>query len=75
MSLSLEVKVDERTEELRRSLDEVRKLKIKQDGDYYLTAQLIKPLTRNLVGKNDKLSVEFLVRQFKNFEFKILASF
>lgn len=42
----LEEKVKERTAELKNTLEEVQLLKNQQDGDYFLTSLLIKPLTR-----------------------------
>lgn len=64
----LEAKVADRTEELQQSLAEVRKLKIRQDGDYYLTSLLIEPLARNQV-KSDSVSVDFLLKQRKSFQY------
>lgn len=66
---NLEQKVIDRTEELNKTLEEVRKLKLAQDGDYFLTSLIIKPLNRNYV-KSEKLSIEFLQKQKKKFEFK-----
>lgn len=43
-NLGLEQKVKERTIELENSLEEIQKLKEKQDGDYFLTTLLLKPL-------------------------------
>ncbi|WP_425593250.1 sensor histidine kinase, partial [Leptospira yasudae] len=43
--LFLERKVEEKTQELQETLNEVQALKEKQDGDYYLTSLLIQPLT------------------------------
>ena len=54
---------------LQRTLTEVEALKLQQDGDYFLTAGLIKPLSRNR-AESSVLQVDFYVRQKKCFEFK-----
>ncbi|MCB1323043.1 MAG: SpoIIE family protein phosphatase, partial [Leptospiraceae bacterium] len=66
---TLEEKVRDRTAELKKSLDEVQRLKQQQDGDYFLTSLLIKPLGSNLV-KSPYVHVDFLVKQKKSFEFR-----
>ena len=66
---NLEQKVLMRTEELNQTLKEVRDLKLHQDGDYFLTSLLLKPLNTNYV-QTDRLTVEFLQRQKKKFDFK-----
>lgn len=66
---NLEQKVMTRTEELNQTLTEVRDLKLHQDGDYFLTSLLLKPLNTNYV-RSDRLTIEFLQRQKKKFEFK-----
>jgi hypothetical protein len=66
---NLEDKVKERTNELNLSLQEVTKLKMQQDGDYFLTSLLLKPLGRNRIDA-DTVKVDFLVKQKKEFEFK-----
>jgi hypothetical protein len=65
----LEGRVRERTEQLRATLDQVQALKVRQDGDYYLTAQLMKPFGRIQVDPG-RTKVDSLVRQKKRFEFK-----
>ncbi|WP_411824797.1 SpoIIE family protein phosphatase [Leptospira sp. 'Mane'] len=65
----LEEKVIARTEELNSSLQEVRKLKFQQDGDYFLTYLLLNPLTIKDIN-SDLVNVDFLLKQKKNFEFK-----
>lgn len=65
----LEEKVKERTKELEHTLGEVRELKQQQDGDYFLTSLLIKPLgANNAVQENVK--VDFLMEQKKKFTFR-----
>ncbi|MCS7206223.1 MAG: SpoIIE family protein phosphatase [Leptospiraceae bacterium] len=66
---NLEEKVRERTAELNASLLEVKRLKQMQDGDYYLTSLLLKPLIVNL-NKSKKVPTEFFVKQYKEFEFR-----
>lgn len=66
---NLELKVEQRTAELNQTLEQVRHLKHHQDGDYFLTTLLLRPLNANYV-KSDRVSVEFFLRQKKDFEFK-----
>lgn len=65
----LEEKVKERTAELSETLRVVQDLKQQQDGDYFLTSLLIKPLSRNL-ARSQQMEVEFLIEQKKKFEFR-----
>lgn len=65
----LEDKVQERTRELEETLKSVRELKHQQDGDYFLTSLLIKPLGTNTVPEGP-VSVDFILKQKKAFEFK-----
>jgi HAMP domain-containing protein/serine phosphatase RsbU (regulator of sigma subunit) len=65
----LEVKVEERTSELKHTLTEVQSLKSQQDGDYFLTSLLIKPLSSNHVDM-ENVSVEFFTKQKKTFSFR-----
>lgn len=69
LNASLERKVQERTEQLSKSLKDVQDLKFQQDGDYFLTSLLIKPLMVNQV-KSESIAVEFFIKQKKSFEFK-----
>ena len=69
LNASLERKVQERTEQLSKSLREVQDLKFQQDGDYFLTSLLIKPLMVNQV-QSESISVEFFIKQKKSFDFK-----
>lgn len=66
---TLEQRVEQRTAELNQTLEQVRHLKHYQDGDYFLTTLLLKPLNSNYV-KSDRVAVEFFLRQKKDFEFK-----
>lgn len=75
----LEDKVRARTEDLQATLSEVRELKDKQDGDYFLTAQLLQPLAGNHMRPADgpgaaasplPVDADFLSRQKKTFRFR-----
>ena len=69
LNVNLEHKVEERTEELNSSLKKVEALKVQQDGDYYLTSLLLRPLGQNLaMSKN--FDFTFFVKQKKTFEFR-----
>ncbi|XDD50167.1 SpoIIE family protein phosphatase [Leptospira sp. WS92.C1] len=65
----LEEKVQERTKELQQTLEEVRELKQQQDGDYFLTSLLIKPLGSNK-ARQGNVKVDFLIEQKKKFSFR-----
>ena len=65
----LEDKVIERTAELNESLMQITLLKEKQDGDYFLTSLLIKPLSVNKANKENVI-VEFFIKQKKEFQFR-----
>ncbi len=66
---TLEHKVSERTAELQETLATVQDLKVKQDGDYYLTSLLLKPLGANRAA-SETVAVDFLVKQKKQFVFR-----
>ena len=66
---NLEHKIEERTQELADSLVKVNALKGQQDGDYFLTSLLLKPLTGNYAN-NRQMKVNIFIRQKKVFEFK-----
>lgn len=65
----LEDKVRERTQELQQTLNDVQKLKQQQDGDYFLTTLLLKPLGNSRVDSK-YISLESYVRQKKHFTFR-----
>ncbi|WP_411822263.1 SpoIIE family protein phosphatase [Leptospira sp. 'Mane'] len=69
LNSTLEQKVVERTKELSKSLDSIKELKAQQDGDYFLTSLLLRPLGSNL-SKNQDVKIEFLIQQKKKFQFK-----
>lgn len=62
-------KVRERTRELSEKMEELQRLKVQQDGDYFLTSLLAKPLFYN-ANKSTKVKTEFILHQKKQFEFK-----
>ena len=65
----LEDMVNKRTMELNASLAEVKKLKEGQDGDYFLTSLLIKPL-KGIFSKSETINISILERQMKEFTFR-----
>lgn len=69
----LEEKVEARTAELKNTLNEVQALKQQQDGDYFLTSLLIKPLNSNR-AESESLSSQFFLKQKKTFEFRKRSS-
>nr|WP_036043796.1 SpoIIE family protein phosphatase [Leptospira alstonii] len=69
LNLDLDRKVKERTNQLETTLNQVRELKIHQDGDYFLTSLILDPLNRYKV-QNDFIVFDGLSRQKKKFEFK-----
>lgn len=69
LNASLERKVEQRTAELQESLQEVRSLKVQQDGDYFLTSLLLHPLASIKVD-SPGVHVESLTRQKKQFQFR-----
>ncbi|PJZ26731.1 serine/threonine protein phosphatase [Leptospira hartskeerlii] len=66
---TLEQKVDERTIEVTKRMEEIHALKVQQDGDYYLTSLLSKPLMTNWNTSQD-VSTIFYIEQKKKFTFK-----
>lgn len=65
---NLQELVEAKTSELRNSLETVETLKKQQDGDYFLTSLLIKPLSLNkTIGSHVK--TDFLIKQKKTFLF------
>ncbi|MBP9889128.1 MAG: SpoIIE family protein phosphatase [Leptospiraceae bacterium] len=66
---NLEEKVKERTKEVQEKMEEVQKLKIQQDGDYFLTSLLAKPLFFN-ANKSKLVTTDFIIHQKKKFEFR-----
>ncbi|MDV6235578.1 SpoIIE family protein phosphatase [Leptospira ellisii] len=69
LNRDLDRKVRERTGQLQDTLDQIRELKVQQDGDYFLTSLLLDPLNRYQI-KSDSYRIEGYSRQKKQFEFK-----
>lgn len=68
-SRQLEDKVKSRTAELQATLEQIKELKYQQDGDYFLTSQLLKPLNSNK-SSSENCKIEFLSSQKKKFQFR-----
>lgn len=68
-ALELEAKVRERTSALSETLSNVETLKQQQDGDYFLTSLLLKPLGSSRAS-NSTVQVSSLVAQQKRFTFR-----
>ncbi|MBU42895.1 MAG: stage II sporulation protein E [Spirochaetaceae bacterium] len=66
---NLELKVDERTKEVTEKMQQIHEMKVQQDGDYYLTYLIGRPLQTNR-NKSDRINTEFYVEQKKKFVFK-----
>ncbi len=66
---NLEREVDKRTLQVQETLTDLKKIKENQDGDYYLTSLLIKPLSQNSI-ENTNIEVQTLISQKKKFQFK-----
>ncbi|MCE9597098.1 MAG: SpoIIE family protein phosphatase [Spirochaetia bacterium] len=69
LNQDLENKVNLRTAELQASLTTVQELKKQQDGDYFLTSQLIAPLCKIHANDSD-LHISVVVKQKKAFQYK-----
>lgn len=65
----LERLVDERTQELQKTLSRVQQLKNQQDADYFLTTLLADPLFRDR-NRSETVATSFLLNQKKKFKFK-----
>ncbi|MBN8222184.1 MAG: serine/threonine-protein phosphatase [Spirochaetes bacterium] len=60
--------VDEKTKTISEAYNELKQLKSRQDGDYYLTSNLIESLTE-IRPESETVIVDSLIKQFKIFEF------
>lgn len=69
LNRNLENKVEQRTAELQQTLGEVRALKEQQDGDYFLTSLLLRPLG-GARTKSELFDVRSLEMQKKRFSFR-----
>ncbi|RME88124.1 MAG: hypothetical protein D6767_10675 [Candidatus Hydrogenedentota bacterium] len=61
--------LQEKNDIIRQKMEEIKKLKIQQDGDYFLTSLLTSPYLVN-DNKNMDVQTEFIVRQKKQFRFR-----
>lgn len=61
--------VNRKTDELQKTLNEIKELKMHQDGDYFLTSLLLKPLNNGNLH-SDTVKIESLIRQKKVFNFR-----
>ncbi|EOQ95329.1 SpoIIE-like protein phosphatase domain protein [Leptospira wolbachii serovar Codice str. CDC] len=55
--------------EKREAAEELKKIKLHQDGDYYLTSLLVKPLGGTTI-ESTNVKIEFLTKQKKEFSFQ-----
>ncbi|TGL90919.1 phosphatase [Leptospira congkakensis] len=55
--------------EKRKAAEEIKKIKLHQDGDYYLTSLLVKPLGGTEI-ESSNVKIEFLTKQKKEFSFQ-----
>lgn len=62
------LKLAESRDEIEQQMNQVQALKRQQDGDYFLTSLLIKPLLFN-GNKSELITTEFFLKQKKQFEF------
>ncbi|MBL8018975.1 MAG: SpoIIE family protein phosphatase [Leptospirales bacterium] len=69
LNRDLEQKVKRRTSQLQETLEQVEQLKVQQDGDYFLTSILMRPLNGAFV-QSDSVRVEILTKQKKQFTFR-----
>lgn len=60
--------VDEKTKTISEAYNELKQLKSRQDGDYYLTSNLIESLTE-IRPESETVVIDSLIKQFKIFEF------
>ncbi|MBP6738587.1 MAG: cache domain-containing protein [Leptospiraceae bacterium] len=70
LNASLESKVIKRTAELSDTLEEVKELKVRQDGDYFLTSLLLSPLQSKGKKEEKNIKTEFFIKQYKTFSFR-----
>ncbi|TGL52647.1 HAMP domain-containing protein [Leptospira wolffii] len=66
---TLEEKVEARTKEVTEKMEEIQALKVQQDGDYYLTSLLSRPLMTNW-NRSEVVSTNFYIEQKKKFTFR-----
>ncbi|MCE9500761.1 MAG: hypothetical protein K8R21_09705, partial [Leptospira sp.] len=64
-----EHELSEKARIIEEKMNEIQLLKVQQDGDYFLTSLLAKPLFYN-ANKSENVKSEFVIKQKKNFEFR-----
>jgi len=69
LNATLETKVKERTREVTQKMEEIQALKIQQDGDYFLTSLIEKPLNTNY-NKSKLVTTSIFLKQKKKFSFR-----
>ncbi len=69
LNRDLEDRVTQRTHELAETLSQVRALKDQQDGDYFLTSLLLRPLGGDY-SRSETCSIDMLTEQKKSFRFR-----
>ncbi len=69
LNKNLEEKVEQRTSELNKTLGEVQELKQQQDGDYFLTSLLLRPLN-SINDSAPNVMTSVLTEQKKRFHFR-----
>lgn len=69
LNATLEAKVIERTKEVTQKMEEIQELKIQQDGDYFLTSLIARPLNTNY-NKSKLVSTQTFLKQKKRFVFR-----
>ncbi|WP_411823890.1 SpoIIE family protein phosphatase [Leptospira sp. 'Mane'] len=69
LNATLEKKVEERTNDLQKTLTTVQELKVQQDGDYFLTSLLLEPLSMTQ-SDSALVRIQSYTKQKKEFEFR-----
>ncbi len=69
LSLEHQAQLGRYERELSEKMEEIRQLKVQQDGDYFLTSLLTKPLIANR-NVSETVGTEFILHQKKKFEFR-----
>ena len=73
LNAGLEEKIRDRTRRMESTIDDLRVLKEQQDGDYFLTSLLLRPLSQNRV-RSEVVDVRMMTRQATHFQFRRWAA-
>lgn len=65
---SLEEKIKQRAEEIQNKAEEIQQIKKQQQGDYFLTSLLAKPLIKN-GNDSEFIKTDFFIKQKNQFQF------